>query len=105
MENQKCKIQLINDDGSTFVESVITTEDFEQYVQRCIDSSRFYAVLLVNPKTGQKANIGLQFTERNDSFDFYGALEQYKKYLRQDKGLDNSAKEMTASESKDFSLK
>ena len=56
-------------------------------MQRTVDSSRFFALLLVNEKTGQRANIGLQFPERNDSFDFVQALDQFKKYYREDKGI------------------
>ena len=69
-----------------FVESVFQDEDYTKFVQRCVDSSRFFAVLLVNEKTGQRANIGIQFPERNDSFDFIGALDNYVKYLKIDLG-------------------
>ena len=85
--SEKCKIQLINADNTTFAESIITTDNYEPYVQPCIDSSRFFAILLVNPQTGQKANVGIQFPERNDSFDFKGALEKFKTYYRTDKGI------------------
>lgn len=73
--SEKLKIQLVNADNTMFAESLIYTPDYEQFVQPCMDSSRFFAILIVNPSTGQKANIGLQFPERNDSFDFKGACE------------------------------
>ena len=102
-DNKKCKIVMVNEaDGSLFAQTTIVTDEYEKFVQRTIDSSRFFAILLVNEQTGQKANIGLQFPERNDSFDFIGALDQFKKYYRQDKGLD---KAIDFSTGEDFSLK
>lgn len=60
-------------------------------------------MLLINEKTGQKANIGIQFPERNDSFDFIGALDSYVKYLKIDSGTAKDAVNMA--NAKDFSLK
>ena len=77
-------------------------------MQRCIDSSRFFAILLINEQTGQKANIGVQFTERNDSFDFVGALDKFRNYFRNAKGLDKPSSnhsENAGAPGKDFSLK
>ena len=95
-------VQLVNNDGSLFAESTFETSDYERFVQRCVDSSRFFALLLVNEQTGQKANIGIQFPERNDSFDFVGALDQYSKYYRLEKGIDKHGK---ITGNKDFSIK
>jgi len=81
-----CKIKLVNADQTVFAETTIPNDKHEPFVQACTDSSRFFAVLLVNEKTGQKANVGLQFPERNDSFDFKGALETFAKYYREDRG-------------------
>ena len=44
----------------------------------------------------------MQFPERNDSFDFVGALDQYSKYFRLEKGIDQHGK---ISGNKDFSIK
>lgn len=46
--SQKCKIQFINADGTKFAESVMNDEHYEKFVQPCTDSSRFFAVLLLN---------------------------------------------------------
>ena len=46
---ETCKILLVNEDNSVFAESAFKNENWEQYIQRCVDSSRFFAVLLVNP--------------------------------------------------------
>ena len=100
-----CKILLVNEDNTVFAESSFKNENWEQYIQRCMDSSRFFAVLLVNPTTGQKANIGVQFPERNDSFDFIGAFDQYRKYYRDMKGTDTDKQEFQKRKLQDFSLK
>ena len=44
----KCKVSLVNGDGTVFAESVFEAEDYGRFVQRCVDSSRFFALLLVN---------------------------------------------------------
>ena len=87
MENSNlCKIQLINEDNSMFAQSLINEENCDPYVQRCFDSSRFFAILLQNDN-GQKALVGIGFPERNDSFDFLAALDDYRKQLRLAKGI------------------
>ena len=50
--DDKCKIQFINEDNTLFAQSQFTQENYEQFVQRCIDSSRFFAILLINEKSG-----------------------------------------------------
>ena len=91
--SDKCKIKFVNEDNTVFAESAFKNDNYEQYIQRCVDSSRFFAVLLVNPQTGQKANIGVQFPERHDSFDFVGAFDQYRKYYQDEKGTDTHKQE------------
>ena len=55
-------------------------------MQRCFDSSRFFALVLQNDN-GQKAMIGIGFPERNDSFDFIAGLDDFRKQLRIAKGV------------------
>ncbi|CDW91370.1 adaptin ear-binding coat-associated protein 1 necap-1 [Stylonychia lemnae] len=98
-----CKVQLINEDDSLFAQSVITVEDYDPFVQRCFDSSRFFALMLVNDN-GQKALVGVGFPERNDSFDFIAALDDYKKQARLAKGIVDQSN-FKSGPSKDFSLK
>ena len=83
-----CKIQLVNEDDSIFAQSVLTDgSTYDTHVQRAYDSTRAYSLLLTSD-TGQKAMIGMMFPERNDSFDFIQALDEFKKVYRIDKGLD-----------------
>ena len=75
----RCKVQLLNEnDGQLFAEAIITDDNYDPIVQRCFDSSRFFALVLQNDN-GQKAMIGIGFPERNDSFDFIAGLEDFRK--------------------------
>ena len=79
MENSnRCKVQLINEDNTIFAQSIFNDENYDPYVQRCFDSSRFFAILLTSDN-GQKAMVGIGFPERNDSFDFISGLDDFKK--------------------------
>ena len=46
--------------------------------------------------------VGIIFPERNDSFDFLQAIEEYRKAYRIDQGLDKPDQKSVAN--KDFSL-
>ena len=84
----KCKVQLVNEDGSLFAQSVFTDGDnYDSFIQRAYDSTRAFALQLISEQ-GQKALVGVIFPERNDSFDFISALDEYKKAYRIEKGLD-----------------
>ena len=45
---------------------------------------------------GQKALVGIMFPDRNDSFDFIQALDNFKKAYRVEKGLDKDFKKPDA---------
>lgn len=66
-------------DGSTY----------DTHITRAYDSSRAFALVLVS-ESGQRATVGLMFPERNDSFDFINALDNFKKAYRVEKGLDSN---------------
>ena len=74
--DDKCSIQLINDDRSIFAESKIKG-DYERQLQRCYDSTRFFALQVENEK-GQKAMLGMGFTDRNDAFDLVSTLSDFQ---------------------------
>jgi adaptin ear-binding coat-associated protein 1/2 len=98
----KCKVQLVNEDGTIFAQSIITDgNNYETHVQRTYDSTRAFSLVLVSDK-GEKATIGLIFPERNDSFDLVHALDEYKKAYRLDKGMDKHVEKKVVQ--KDFSL-
>lgn len=106
MENSnKCKVQLVNEDNTLFAQSVFNDENYDPFVQRCFDSSRFFALLLTH-ENGQKALVGVGFPERNDSFDLIAALDDFRKQSRVAKGLENpNQSQGNSGPSKDYSLK
>ena len=99
--NNVCKIQLVNEDNSLFAQSLINDENYDPFVQRCTDSSRFFAILLQSDN-GQKAMVGIGFPERNDSFDFLAALSDFAKQSRIARGF---VEQPSFGKSKDFALK
>ena len=44
--------------------------------------------MLIENDKGQKANIGLGFTDRNDAFDFISSLDDYVRQLNRSKGVE-----------------
>mmetsp|Transcript_28188 Transcript_28188/g.21074 ORF Transcript_28188/g.21074 Transcript_28188/m.21074 type:complete len:121 (+) Transcript_28188:140-502(+) len=101
--NNRLKIQLINEpDNSLFAQALIQDENYDPFVQRCYDSSRFFALVLVSD-SGQRAMIGIGFPERNDSFDFVAALTEFSKQIKISKGIIKPVS--ATSTEKDYSLK
>ena len=56
-------------------------------VDRCIDSSRYFVLRILNVQNGRHMYIGLAFNERNDAFDFNTSLED----SRREKEMDHRA--------------
>lgn len=104
--NTCCKIQLVNEDESMFAQSTITDgSTYDTHVTRAYDSSRAFSLMLVSDQ-GQKATVGIMFPDRNDSFDFIQALDNFKKAYRVEKGLDSNFQKPDAQQIEaDLSLK
>ena len=82
-------------DGSTY----------DTHITRAYDSSRAFALVLVSDE-GQRATVGIMFPDRNDSFDFIQALDNFKKAYRVEKGLDQNFEKPNAEKiAADLSLK
>ena len=93
-----CKIQLINDDDTMFAQSTITDgSTYDTHITRAYDSSRAFAIVLVSAE-GQRATIGIMFPDRNDSFDFIQAMDNFKKAYRVEKGLDSNFQKPNAAQ-------
>jgi hypothetical protein len=88
MENSVvCRIQLVNEDKSMFAESKITDgTNYDSHLQRAYDSTRAFALVLVS-ESGQKASVGIIFSERNDSFDLIQGLDEFKRSYMAEKGI------------------
>ena len=60
---------------------------------------------MLTSDTGQKAMVGIMFPERNDSFDFLNALDEFKKAYRIEKGVEKEFKSDANLVSADLGLK
>mmetsp|Transcript_59714 Transcript_59714/g.134615 ORF Transcript_59714/g.134615 Transcript_59714/m.134615 type:complete len:362 (-) Transcript_59714:84-1169(-) len=102
-KGQDLSIKMIDSSsGKLFAQCTIPGGDFEKYVERVIDSSRYFVLKITN---GQRhAFIGLGFEERNDAFDFNCTLADFKNtWVDRDKQVEELP---TAQEpAKDLSLK
>ena len=100
MQGEKCKIAFKNPDKTNYGYGFIT-KNLERHVEKCYDSTRFYAINLLNEKN-QALLMGIGFDDRNVAFDFMQALLKFKKNVE----YDTKAVETVAPVSKeDFTLK
>lgn len=86
--------------GNLFAQCAIPGGDPANYVDRVIDSSRYFVLKITNGD--RHAFIGLGFEDRNDAFDFNCTLSDFKS-----SGVDRDVKVESVAEStpaKDFSL-
>lgn len=72
----------------------------EKFVERTVDSSRYFVVRVVHPQTKKVAFIGFGFEERDDAFDFNCCLSDFK--TRNDAPAEDP---IIHAPSKDYSLK
>ncbi|CAK9059299.1 unnamed protein product [Durusdinium trenchii] len=86
--------------GNLFAQCVIPDGLYEHYVERVVDSSRYWVLKIVNGP--RHAFIGFGFSERNDAFDFNACLADFKATF-----IDkvHEAKAAEAMPTKDLSLK
>jgi len=87
--------------GQLFAQCVIPNGDIDKYVERVVDSSRYFVLKI--SKGNQHRFIGLGFEDRNDAFDFNCTISDFKStWVDRDKEIS----EMTDKEPcKDLSLK
>merc|ERR1719464_1616399 len=90
--------------GQLFAECMIPGGDYDKYVERVIDSSRYFVLKITN---GQRhAFIGLGFEDRNDAFDFNCTLSDFKStWVDRDKQAEELAAPVEQQPAKDLSLK
>merc|ERR1719229_924973 len=88
--------------GQLFAECKIPRGEHDKYVERTIDSSRYFVLKITN---GQRhAFIGLGFEDRNDAFDFNCTLSDFKStFIDREKEAEQPPKSETPSQ--DLSLK
>lgn len=98
---QVCTTKFLNADGTEFARAIIA-ENIADSVQKCVDSSRGYAIKLT-AADGRAMWVGLGFHDRNDAFDFYDSYKEYSKKLEMERN-PHLFKE-TRKDTIDFSLK
>merc|ERR1740138_1220088 len=62
--------------GDLFAQCMIPNGDHTSYVERVVDSSRYFVLKITNG--ARHAFIGLGFEDRNDAFDFNCTLSDFK---------------------------
>eukprot|EP01017_Pseudomicrothorax_dubius_P035438 TRINITY_DN495_c0_g1_i7.p1 TRINITY_DN495_c0_g1~~TRINITY_DN495_c0_g1_i7.p1 ORF type:complete len:273 (-),score=62.85 TRINITY_DN495_c0_g1_i7:110-928(-) len=91
------------DDAQQIYAVCPVADNIESSIQKCVDSSRGYAVRIEDPASKRYMWVGLAFRDRNDSFDFNVCFEDFKKHKDMDK---NPAKYAEANRPvNDFTLK
>ncbi|CAE7036052.1 NECAP2 [Symbiodinium natans] len=91
---------LDNGSDNLFAQCVIPNGDYDQFVERVVDSSRYWVLKIVNGP--RHAFIGFGFSDRSDAFDFNACLADFKATWV-DKAKEAAALEMLPM--KDLSLK
>eukprot|EP00747_Dinoflagellata_sp_TGD_P168326 gnl/TRDRNA2_/TRDRNA2_194467_c0_seq1.p1 gnl/TRDRNA2_/TRDRNA2_194467_c0~~gnl/TRDRNA2_/TRDRNA2_194467_c0_seq1.p1 ORF type:complete len:428 (+),score=106.67 gnl/TRDRNA2_/TRDRNA2_194467_c0_seq1:112-1395(+) len=88
--------------GQLFAQCQIPNGDHDSYVERVLDSSRYFVLKITNG--ARHAFIGLGFEDRNDAFDFNVSLNDFKTtYV--DRDVPATAETKIQGPSKDLSLK
>mmetsp|Transcript_18306 Transcript_18306/g.42849 ORF Transcript_18306/g.42849 Transcript_18306/m.42849 type:complete len:349 (-) Transcript_18306:136-1182(-) len=87
---------------SLFAQCSIPNGDHEKFVERVVDSSRYFVLKITNGN--RHAFIGVGFEERNDAFDFNCALADFKsRFVERENEVDEAPK--VQAPPKDLSLK
>jgi len=100
------KVQIRLEDGNSGELFAQASYDPERpCVDAVLDSSRFFVIRVEDG--AKKANIGIGFLERSQSFDFNAALADYTKRWRKAKEPveDTPSPHLSAGPKKDYSLK
>lgn len=92
-------VELKNFDESVFAVAEVP-ENFETSVEKCVDSSRGYALKLTH-QDGRFVWVGLVFHDRNSAFDFFACFEEQLKR----KKMAQNVKEIKLDPTLDFTHK
>ncbi len=89
IRSNRCMLKLINPDGKPFAIFPIKApgSDGPKSIERTIDSGRYFAILIEDPKTKRRSNIGIGFSERAQAFEFNVAIQRWEEqYKREEQG-------------------
>ena len=62
--------------GAFYAQSKVMM-DFNNYVRKCVDSSRGYALKLINEKDNRCTWVGMVFHDRVSAFNFFSTFTDY----------------------------
>ncbi|PVG04440.1 adaptin ear-binding coat-associated protein 1 NECAP-1 [Serendipita vermifera] len=91
LEKESTGVVIVLEDGQTGAPFARAPYTDDSAVQSVLDSSRYFVLRVQDPNTGNKAHIGIGFTDRAESFDFNVALQDYKKRKEAPAKLEESA--------------
>jgi hypothetical protein len=91
------------DTGNLFAQCLIPGGEHDKYVERVVDSSRYFVLKITNG--ARHAFIGMGFEDRNDAFDFNCCLSDFKTTFVERDLVDENAESKIQGPSKDLSLK
>ncbi|KAF0773275.1 hypothetical protein AaE_002188 [Aphanomyces astaci] len=102
--NDATQIQLRDPKTGALFAACPISKDGPPAVTKVVDSSRYFVLRLVDPKSGRHAFIGIAFEDRNDAFDFNVAIDDHQNEVKRE---EHAATEAVTNPtvSKDFSLK
>lgn len=88
--------------GELFAQCVIPHGEHGKFVERVLDSSRYFVLKVTNQR--RHAFLGFGFSERGDAFDFYCCLADFKRTFV-DKTDDPGGSQKIKAPAQDLSLK
>ncbi|KAF0687116.1 Aste57867_21087 [Aphanomyces stellatus] len=81
--NDVCVINLYEANQTLFAQCPIDVDvdrNLGVFVQDCVDSSRYFVLRIVDPKSSRAAFVGIGLPERSAAFNFKAALLDFAKY-------------------------
>ncbi|CAK4083635.1 unnamed protein product [Aphanomyces euteiches] len=106
--NEECYVNLYEANDTLLAQCPIeidSTRNLDVFVQDCVDSSRYFVVRAVDPKSKRQAFVGIGFPERPAAFNFKAALLDFAKYKLRTLSLENKQSAVAkTSPPKDLSL-
>lgn len=93
-----CIVYFLNPDETVYLVSIIN-KDIDKYITQTQGSTRYFTLKAMSPQ-GEPGLYGVVFKQRNDAFDFYGTIVQYKEKLEIEEKLNKGGEVKTKYEFK-----
>ncbi|KIM27512.1 hypothetical protein M408DRAFT_329961 [Serendipita vermifera MAFF 305830] len=105
LEKESSGVIIVLEDGQTGTTFARAPYTDEGAVQPSLDSSRYFVLRVQDPTTGNKAHIGIGFTDRTESLDFKIALQDYEKRKNAPAKAEKEKEAVASGPKVDYSLK